>query len=755
MQPGSGTSGFRPLSSKLRARKTTQLVAFAVTCICALFFHASLALAGHDHEGGDAMREASRAQQRQAEEAAKQMRQQALEAQRQAEREQREAVKQALQLQREQQRQAEKEQREAAKQALQLQREQQRQAEKDQREASKQALQLQREQQRQAEKDQREASRQSQRQDSEPVQKSDNDGGQTSAPPQPNGSQNQVPQLTTNVGTGVAKSGRDASATPTRVEKHDKTENPESAAGKEKNDKDQKPEAAQLDTGPPPTVEKWIKQLFSPSAPAPVAEITKPVVQTVAGPAQAPGSKSEAAAKPPTKAAVVNAQANPTSVPTTKPTANSKPSGGRLAPIELPSLPPLPEVLAVNATPQTVQRALALGFTAKPTTALANLKFAVTRLLPPNGMSSIEAQALLKRELPKGSFAPNQQYRIYRTASDTKALPAGSRATNLTPGDTGCEQDRCFGTDIIGWKPVLRGCVSGVKIGIIDTSIDTKHPAFAHKQLELKHFGHDGKPGPNWHGTGITALLAGDAASGTPGLIPDANFYVADIFHGDENSEPASDTISMLRAFDWLEAKGVKIINMSLAGPPDELIRRAVDKLSAKGILMVAAAGNEGPSAGPSYPAAYDQVIAVTAVNKDMQNYRYANRGSYIDISAPGVAIWTALPGAQGGYHSGTSFATPYVTAALAAIYPRLTAKTQAAALQQISFKDLGAPGPDPIYGQGLLIAPTTCDAGLLAKAAIPATVARQASTPSASFASPPSSVTEQLPWLGLSQTGN
>ncbi|MEQ1673393.1 MAG: S8 family serine peptidase, partial [Hyphomicrobium sp.] len=322
-------------------------------------------------------------------------------------------------------------------------------------------------------------------------------------------------------------------------------------------------------------------------------------------------------------------------------------------------------------------------------------------------------------------------------------------------GAMACGDDRCFGRDIIGWKPELHSCVSGVKIGVIDTSIDTSHPAFARKKLELKHFGREGARGPDWHGTGITALLAGDASSGTPGLVPDANFFVADIFHADADNEPASDTVSMLRAFDWLEAKGVKVINMSLSGPADDLIRKAVEQLAAKGILMVAAAGNEGPHAGPSYPAAYDQVIAVTAVSKDLQNYRYANRGSYIDVAAPGVSIWTALPGAQGGYHSGTSFATPYVTAALAAIYPRLAAKTQSEALRMISYKDLGTPGPDPVYGQGLLVAPVTCGAGLIANTPGAKNGLLGGQNAASNTPAPANQPVEMLPWLSFQNSSN
>lgn len=577
---------------------------------------------------------------------------------------------------------------------------QQRQAEQMQRDAARQARQQQREQ----EQRQREAQERNQQESQKSDDKSNN---QIQAQP--------------------ATKSSDSSQTKAKDDADHDDDQDGSARKSGSNNRRANQDGGDTDA-PPATIEKWLKQLVGgkPSAPvtnAPSAPVAKPVAPPTVVTTKAP-------AKP-----VVPAKA---------------PTGGNPGPIHIPNAPALPEVLAINATPATVGRAKALGFKTTSVTTLANLNFAVTRLVPPSGMSTADAQALLQRELPNGSFAPNQKYRIYRAASGTDAAASNSNASVAGSSPASCGADRCFARDVIGWKSGLRGCGSGIKIGIIDTSVDVSHPAFVHRQLEVKHLGPSGPAGPNWHGTGVAALLAGDASSGTPGLVPDANFYVADIFHADADHEPSSDTVSMLRAFDWLEAKGVRIINMSLSGPPDELIRQAIDRLSGKGVLFVAAAGNEGPAAAPSYPAAYEQVIAVTAVNKNLQSYRYANRGSYIDVAAPGVAIWTALPGAKEGYHSGTSFATPYVTATLAALYPRLAVKTQTEALRQIQFKDLGEPGPDPVYGQGLLVAPSACASSQVAKAH----TSPAAALPTASI-SPPSARVEQLPWLSFQGSDN
>lgn len=510
---------------------------------------------------------------------------------------------------------------------------------------------------------------------------------------------------------------------------------------------------------PPKTVEKWLQQLTAPKVETP-AVVAAP--KTVAAPIAAGTDKAKnvatdaqvpKAAAPQAGQAAAGASAKPIA----KANIGKPASGGTPEPIEFLDVP-LPEVLAVNATAATVARAKSLGFTATPATSLASLDMSVTRLLPPRGMSPNEAQALLRAQVPDGSFAPNMKYRIYKTAAGGQsAKPSGVPPTPSAETQQTCGGDRCFAQNVIGWKPELRKCASGLKVGIIDTSVDISHPTFKRKQIEVRHFGPKDRPGPDWHGTGVAALLAGDDKSATPGLIPDASFYVADIFYAGEDKGPASDTLSMLRAFNWLEANGVKIINMSLSGPPDALIEDAVAKLSAKGILLVAAAGNEGPNnVGPSYPAAYDDVIAVTAVNKNLQNYRYANRGTYVDVAAPGVAIWTALPGSQNGYHSGTSFATPYVTASLAAIYSR-AGQNPSAALQALTFRDLGDAGVDPVYGRGLLVAPQSCSGGEIAAAARPQSDTANADPAPFFGLFAPSSVTakkiehtEQLPWLSL-----
>jgi hypothetical protein len=364
------------------------------------------------------------------------------------------------------------------------------------------------------------------------------------------------------------------------------------------------------------------------------------------------------------------------------------------------------EVLGVNLDAASIARAEALGFSHAPASGDGAAK--VTRLLAPPSLDAIRARELLSQELPGHRFELNKIYRLYRAAM--KDGGEAAKASEAAPPARPCPAERCFARDLIQWQDGLSACARGLRIGVIDTEIDLNHPAFKGRRIHSERFVPEGRSlAPDWHGTGVLSVLAGNAAGGTPGLVPDAEFFTATIFYTEEGGAMATDTVSLLRALTWLEAQGVKLINMSFAGPQDDLVQDQIAEISAKGVVLVAAAGNDGPSAAPAYPAAYPQVIAVTAVTKDQHNYRYANRGQHIDVAAPGAGIWAAVPGGREGSHSGTSFAAPHVTGIIA-VMPResLTGKKDEL-LDSMPVVDLGAPGRDPVYGRGLLVAPSFC----------------------------------------------
>ena len=109
-------------------------------------------------------------------------------------------------------------------------------------------------------------------------------------------------------------------------------------------------------------------------------------------------------------------------------------------------------------------------------------------------------------------------------------------------------------------------------------------------------------------------------------------------------------------------------MNLSFAGPADPLIERVVAAAYRKNIGLIAAAGNAGPASPPLYPAAYPEVIAVTATNGKLEIYGAANRGKYISVSARGVDVLAAHVNNTYGIESGTSFAAAEVSGVVAAL---------------------------------------------------------------------------------------
>ena len=419
--------------------------------------------------------------------------------------------------------------------------------------------------------------------------------------------------------------------------------------------------------------------------------------------------------------------------------------------LPIPQLPPTNgssysrnEVLGLNLSAPALKRAEALGFTVLPPTVsgasgtAGSSATGVTRMLTPGGLDANLARDLLRERMPAEQFELNRVYRLYKVeaaAPKAQRIEAAAALENAVP----CRGDHCNGRKLIDWKEPaqdhLRYCSSGLAVGVIDTGVDRNHPNLAHVKLKPETFISAGRTeAANWHGTGVLGVLGGDPRSGTPGLIPEAEFYSAGVFFADGENDLATDTSSVIAALRWMEKSSVKVVNMSFAGPKDDVVEKEIARLSTKGMVFVAAAGNEGPTAAPSYPAAYRQVVAVTAVSKDKRNYPYANRGDHIDIAAPGVDVWTAVPGAKEGYYSGTSFAAPYVTATMATVYRRSPVRDKDQLLAQLAVQDLGVPGRDAVYGRGLLMAPPDCAADTV-------NVAKAPGTPSVVPASAPASV--------------
>ncbi|PZV37645.1 S8 family serine peptidase [Mesorhizobium kowhaii] len=236
-----------------------------------------------------------------------------------------------------------------------------------------------------------------------------------------------------------------------------------------------------------------------------------------------------------------------------------------------------------------------------------------------------------------------------------------------------------------------------VRIAVIDTGIDDSNPALSGVIAGQFDAMPDVPIEKRDHGTSVDGLIAGVGA--LEGMAPGARIYHARAFEGGKSTMDV-----ILSALDWAASQDVRIINMSFVGPKNDLLGVACRNARALGIVLVAAAGNNGPKAPYGYPAAFDGVIAVTATDARDGLMPQANRGAYVFISAPGVEM-VAPSGAGSDVVTGTSFAAAIVTGAIANLIhaaPDRSADGIEKALAATA-RDLGPKGRDNDFGYGLL----------------------------------------------------
>lgn len=244
-----------------------------------------------------------------------------------------------------------------------------------------------------------------------------------------------------------------------------------------------------------------------------------------------------------------------------------------------------------------------------------------------------------------------------------------------------------------------------VRVAVIDTAVDDTHPALQGVLAGL----YDAMPGVEVtardHATSVVGLIAGIGPQ--HGMAPGAAIYHARAFEAGK-----SNTDIVLAALDWAAEQDVRVINMSFVGPPNDLLKAACAAARERGILLVAAAGNNGPKAPYGYPAAYDGVIAVTATDATDALMPQANRGPYVFMSAPGVDM-VAPVGGGSDLVTGTSFAAAIVSGAIANLLHEAPDRSVEQIEQALAAtaKDLGRAGRDNDFGFGLL------DAAAAAKA--------------------------------------
>ena len=238
---------------------------------------------------------------------------------------------------------------------------------------------------------------------------------------------------------------------------------------------------------------------------------------------------------------------------------------------------------------------------------------------------------------------------------------------------------------------------SALRVGLIDSGVATSHPALRNAAIE--RFGCEGMAHPAPHGTAVASLLVGQDGD-FKGVLPGAQLFAADVYCDapDGGAVPA-----LARALAWMARERVPVVNISLVGPPNALLERAVRAAQHAGLLIVAAVGNDGPQAPPLYPASFSNVIGVTGVDSRRRVLLEAGRGPQVLLSAPGSDMRGASPDGRYVRLRGTSFAAPWVAGLLTLARAQSPSSSAAFEVLRAQAIDLGAPGLDPIYGWGLV----------------------------------------------------
>ncbi|MDB5747316.1 MAG: hypothetical protein JWP72_2164, partial [Massilia sp.] len=300
------------------------------------------------------------------------------------------------------------------------------------------------------------------------------------------------------------------------------------------------------------------------------------------------------------------------------------------------------EILAASPTPAVLREAARIGFEVVREQQFEELGESLVVLRAPAGMATADALARLRTLDPQATFDFNHVY--LGGASAAMDGVGGGSADQAGGGAPGGGQSR---------------------VGLIDSGVDTAHRVFADAAIE--QFGCGGVQHPAPHGTAVAALMVGRAER-FRGAAPGARLYAADIYC-DSPTGGSADKIAA--ALAWMAKGRVGVVNLSLVGPANATLGRTVAAMLARGHLLVAAVGNDGPAAPPLYPASYPGVVGVSGVDRQGRPLPEAARGPQVMFAAPGSQMVSAAPGAP-PYRQvrGTSFAAPIVAALLAQSLP-------------------------------------------------------------------------------------
>lgn len=279
------------------------------------------------------------------------------------------------------------------------------------------------------------------------------------------------------------------------------------------------------------------------------------------------------------------------------------------------------ELVAVAPTPEAVRRLSDAGYRVRSRRTLDTLDMTILVLEVPQGQTLRRALRAARKLDPAGRYDYNHVYLGSGVAEH--AVPAMEPAVAPPSGAL-------------------------VAVGMVDGGVDPTLDGIDPRRLRRHGCA---TPLPDPHGTAVAAALLAE---------PRVRVHAADIYCG----EPTGGAVSQLaEALAWLADENVTVINLSLVGPPNLLLEAVVASMQARGHVLVAAVGNEGPAAPPRYPSAYPGVIGVAALDTRGRLLPESARGPHVDVAALGLFQG---PDGRKTTWRGTSFAAPRVSRRLA-----------------------------------------------------------------------------------------
>jgi subtilisin family serine protease len=346
------------------------------------------------------------------------------------------------------------------------------------------------------------------------------------------------------------------------------------------------------------------------------------------------------------------------------------------------------EVLGLSPADAALDRARSLGFSVDREQTIGAMNFRLVVFRAPQGMSTKKALRTLRDADPDGSYDYNHIF-----------SGGGAPSSGAAPGGAPLATDTSPQNSPSAAASPMNPAQSRVRIGLLDTGIDATHPVF--RESVIHAWGCDDHAIPAAHGTAVASLLIGRSEV-FHGVHPDAELYTADVYCG----RPTGGAVdALVAALGWLVQEKVPVINVSLVGPKNAVLERVIGSLIAGGYIIVAAVGNDGPAAPPLYPASYQNVVGVTAVDAHHHVLLEAARGPQVMFASPGADLAAAAGDHAYAAVRGTSFAAPFVAALLASDLLAPNSADAAAAIAALAKTAVhpGPPGRDLTYGFGLV----------------------------------------------------